>query len=145
MKHTALIASLSTGLGILFGSVLYPNKSVVTLTDIGEDRVALFCLADRPACCRESDTGTSGRGTWLLPGKTPVVQKSGAVTDMFYRSIGTSVVILHRDSATLGPSGVFTCNIPDSADLPQQVFVGIYPPDAGIVTKHLILVCIITL
>ena len=73
MKHTALIASLSTGLGFLFGSVLYPSNSVVTLTDIGEDRVALFCLTDHPACCRESDTGASGRGTWLLPGKSPVV------------------------------------------------------------------------
>ena len=145
MKHTALIASLSTGLGILFGSVLYPNKSVVTLTDIGEDRAALFCLTDRAACCRGSDTGASGRGLWLLPGKIPVVQKSGAVAGMFYRSRGANAVLLHRDSATLGPSGVFTCNIPDSADLPQQVFVRIYPLDAGIVTKHLILVCIITL
>ena len=118
---------------------------MVTLTDIGEDRAALFCLADRDACCRGKDTGTGGRGVWLLPGGSPVQQKSGAMAGLFYRSRGAGTVLLHRGSATLGPSGVFTCNIPDSADLPQQVFVGIYPPDAGTVTKHLILVCIITL
>ena len=120
---------------------------MVTLTDIGEDRAAHFCLTDRPACCRGRDTsdGVSGLGMWLLPGDSSIVQKSGAVAGMFYRSRRASAVLLHRDSATLGPSGVFTCNIPDSADLPQQVFVGIYPPEAGIVTKHLILVCIITL
>ena len=118
---------------------------MVTLTDIGEDRDALFCLTDQAACCRGRDTGASAHGTWLLPGGSSVVQKSGAVAGMFYRSRGASAVLLHRDSATLGPSGVFTCDIPDSADLPQQVFVGIYPPDAGIVTKHLIIMCIITL
>ena len=118
----------------------------MNLTDIDEDRAALFCLTDFATCCRGSDIpGASGRGVWLLPGGSSVVQKSGAVAGMFYRSRGASAVLLHRDSATLGPSGVFTCNTPDSADLPQQVFVGIYPPDAGIVTKHLILVCIITL
>ena len=121
---------------------------MVTLTDIGEERAALFCLTDRAACCRGRDTsdGVSGLGMWLLPGMSSIVQLSGAVAGMFYRSRGASAVLLHRDSAALGPSGVFTCNdIPDSADLPQQVFVGIYPPDAGIVTKHLILVCVITL
>ena len=119
---------------------------MVNLTDIGEDRDALFCLTDRSACCRGSDIrGASGRGVWLLPGGSSVSGWLKAVAGMFYRSRGASAVLLHRGSATLGPSGVFTCNIPDSSDLPQQVFVGIYPPDAGIVTKHLILVCIITL
>ena len=82
---------------------------------------------------------------WLLPGESSIVPKSGAVAGMFYRSRRASAVLLNRDSTTLRPSGVFTCNIPDSANHSQQVFVGIYPPDAGIVTKHLILVCIITL
>ena len=118
---------------------------MVTLTDIGENRTALFCPTDRSACCRVSDTGAKAHGVWLLPGGSSVVGSFKAVAGMFYRSRGASAVLLHRDSATLGSSGVFTCNIPDSADLPQQVFVGIYPPDAGIVTKHLILVCIITL
>ena len=118
---------------------------MVNLTDIGEDRAALFCLTDRPACCRGSDTGASGRGVWLLPGGSSVVGSFKAVASMFYRSRGASAVLLHHGNTTMGPSGVFTCNIPDSADLPQQVFVGIYPPDAGIITKHLILVCIITL
>ena len=118
---------------------------MVTLTDIGEDRAALFCLTDRAACCRGSDSGASGHGVWLLPGGSSVVGSFKVKAGMFYRTRGVSAVLLHRDSAALGPSGVFTCNIPDSADLPQQVFVGIYPPDAGIVTKHLILVYIITL
>ena len=74
-----------------------------------------------------------------------VIGLLGVRAGMFYRSRGASVVLLNCDCATLGPSGVFTCNIQDSADLPQQVFVGIYPPDAGIVAKNLILVCIITL
>ena len=100
MKHKALIASLSTGLGLLLGSVLYPNNSVVTLTDLGEDRAALFCLTDRAACCRGRDTSASGRGVWLLRGGSSIVQKSGAVAGIFYRSRGASTVLLHRDSAT---------------------------------------------
>ena len=118
---------------------------MVTLTDIGEDRAALFCLTDHAACCRGSDTGASGSGVWLLPGGSPVIGSLKAVAGMFYRSRGASAVLLHHDSDALGPSGVFTCNIPDSANHSQQVFVGIYPPNAGIVTRHLILVCIITL
>ena len=109
---------------------------------------ALFCLTDCATCCRGSDIpGASGRGVWLLPGGggSSVVGSFKAVAGMFYRSRGASALLLHRDSATVRPSGVFTCNIPDSGDHSQQVFVGIYPPDAGIVTKHLILVCIITL
>ena len=118
---------------------------MVTLTDIGEDRAALFCLTDRANCCRGSGTGARGRGIWVLPGGSSVIGLSGVRAGIFYRSRRASAVLLHRDSATLGPSGLFTCNIPDSANHSQQVFVGIYPPDAGIVTKHLILVCIITL
>ena len=118
---------------------------MVTLTDIGEDRAALFCLTDRAACCRGRDTGASGRGVWLLPGGSSVVGSFKVKPGMFYRSRGASAVLLHRGNTTMRPSGVFTCNISDSADHSQQVFVGIYPPDAGIVTKHLILVCIITL
>ena len=66
---------------------------MVTLSDIGEDRAALFCLTDRAACCRRSDTGASGHGVWLLPGGSPVVQKSGAVAGMFYRSRGARTVV----------------------------------------------------
>ena len=118
---------------------------MVTLTDIGEDRAALFCLTDLAACCRGRDTGALGRGVCLLPGGSSVVGMFKVRAGMFYRSRGASAVLLHRDNTTMGPSGVFTCIIPDSGDHPQQVFVGIYPPDVGTVTKHLILVCIIAL
>ena len=117
---------------------------MVTLTDIGEDRAALFCLTNHADCCwSDSDIGTLGH--WILPDGAPVINMSAAVADKFYRSRGASALLLHRGLSTSGPSGVFTCVIPDSQDNLQQVFVGIYPPDAGIVTKHLILACIITL
>ena len=118
---------------------------MVTLTDIGEDTAALFCLTDHAACCRGRDSSFAGHSQWMLPGGSLVARKSGAVVDNFYRSRGSSAVLLHRGLSTSGPSGVFTCVIPDSQDHRQQVFVGIYPPDAGKVTKHLILVCTITL
>ena len=118
---------------------------MVTLTDIGEDTAALFCLTDHAACCRGSGSSFAALGDWLLPGGSLVARKSGAVVDNFYRSRGSNAVLLHRGLSTSGPSGVFTCVIPDSQGNLQQVFVGIYPPDAGIVTKHLILACIITL
>ena len=65
---------------------------MVTLTDIGEERAALFCLTDRVACCRRSDIGTSGRGVWLLPGRSSVVGLLGVRAGMFYRSRGASAV-----------------------------------------------------
>ena len=97
---------------------------MVTLTDIGEDMAGLFCLTDRPACCRGSDTGARSRGVWLLPGGSSVSGLLGVRAGMFYRSRGASFVLLHRDSATLGPSGVFTCNIPDSADPLSRCLLG---------------------
>ena len=98
---------------------------MVTLTDIGENRAALFCLTNRATCYTGSNTGASGHSVWLLPCVSSVISLLGVRAGMFYRSRGASAVLLYHGIATLEPSGVFPCNIADSADLHQQVFVGI--------------------
>ena len=69
--------------------MLYPNNSVVALTDIGEAAdigdedtlTALFCLTDLTACCRGADTGSDGVGEWVLAGQTEPVPAANAAGD----------------------------------------------------------------
>ena len=88
--------------------MLYPNNSVVSLTDIGEGYSALHCLTNLTTCCREKDGDRAGE--WFLPGQTsPVIHVN---MDNFARSRGPSAVLLNGRTGT-GPTGLYTCQVPD--------------------------------
>ena len=97
----------------------------MTLEDIGVGDNALLCVTDENACCRPPYTnsiGQSALGNWFLPNGTRV-PTSGIQWD-FIRSRGQSVVRLSRVGG--GVSGVYHCIIPDSMNVDQTIYIGVY-------------------
>ena len=116
---------------------LYPNNSVVTLTDIGDilNGPSLFCLTPSTDCCSATATPNEATVTreWYLPdGRLPPVDTS------FSREQVSSAVKLYRNGAT-SPTGVFRCDVPDANGTSQSIFVGIYPLTDG---KPLKILCL---
>ena len=119
-----------TDIGFLLRGQLYPNNSVVTVTDIGRSLFisALFCLTPSLECCTDTDTPNEASVVreWYLPDGRPV---SSAET-IFSSEQLSSAVSLYRSGGT-SPTGVFRCEIPDASGNSQNVFIGIYPEGDG--------------
>ena len=112
--HTAAV-------GFFLRGVLYPNNSVVSLTDIGEGYNALYCLTNLTTCCRRRDNGTVATGIWVLSdGSIPL----GSSTDL-YRRRGPSAVLLNRRTGAVGPTGLFTCQVPDGSGTNRTLYIGV--------------------
>ncbi len=63
-------------LGFYLNGQMYPNNSIVTITNIGVGDNALFCLSDNGRCCRNSNG--VGSGEWFLPGgSSPILHQVG--------------------------------------------------------------------
>ena len=105
--------------------MLYPNNSVVSLTDIGEGYNALHCLTNLTTCCRGADGGSAGE--WFLPGQTsPVIGvNSASGTERFTRSRGPSAVLLNRRVIAVEHTGLFICQVPDSSGSVRTLYAGI--------------------
>ncbi len=116
--------------GFFLNGVVYSNNSVVPLQDIGEGtayldsdngNAALFCITNLVDCCRGVDGGSAGE--WYLPGESvPVVVTNSAD---FISGRGPSAVLLHRMNSGIGPTGVYTCKVPDENGVVQQLYIGV--------------------
>ena len=108
---------------------IYQNNSCVTLEDIGVgDDAALLCMTNFTACCRASYTGTgSALGNWYFPNGTEVTS-SGEQWD-FHRTRNQSVVLLNRRRG--GVAGIYRCEIPDSMNVTQSIYIGVYTAGTG--------------
>ena len=98
----------------------YQNNSHVTLENIGEGDDALLCVTNLTTCCKFPRTN----GNWSFPNGTGV-PSSGADWD-FYRTRGHTVVYLHRKRG--GMEGIYRCEIPDSTNIMQTIYIGVYTP-----------------
>ena len=104
---------------------MYQNNSKVTLEDIGEGHDALFCKTNQTACCHPSYTGNgSSFGNWYFPNGTKVNNKLD-----FYRTRGHMVVRLNRRRG--GVEGIYRCVIPDSMNVKQTIYIGVYTASTG--------------
>ena len=123
--YTKLYHHDPTAVGFFLRGVLYPNNSVVSLTDIGEGYNALHCLTNLTTCCRGADGGSAGE--WFLPGKTSPVVDISSVDNMesFTRSKGPSAVLLNRRTGAMGPTGLFTCQVPDGSGTNRTLYIGV--------------------
>ena len=100
----------------------------MTLEDIGEGGDALLCMTNLTECCRPPHTGTgSAIGNWLFPNGSRV-PSSGAQWD-FHRIRGQMVVGLHRRRG--GVNRIYCCEIPDSMDVIQTIYIGVYTAGTG--------------
>ena len=103
----------------------YQNNSIVTLEDIGVQGDALLCMTNLTACCRGQDGLISGG--WFFPNGTRV-HSLGYQWD-FYRTRGRMVVQLHRRRG--GVEGIYHCEIPDSMNVTQNIYIGVYSANSG--------------
>ena len=118
---------LSTGdVWFALGNITYQNNSIVILEDIGEYADALLCVTNQTACCRPSAV-VSAVGNWFFPNGTRV-PSSGNQWD-FYRTRGQMVVGMHRRGG--GEEGIYRCEIPDSMNVIQIIYIGMYLASTG--------------
>lgn len=103
----------------------HPNNSIINEDEIGEGAMSLLCFTNKLDCCGELPLRS---GKWYFPNKSRVdVQNNGVV----YRDKDASVVRLNWRNYSDPPNGVFRCQIPDMNDTVQNVYVGVYPRNAG--------------
>ena len=90
----------------------------MNLEDIGAGGNALLCLTNLTACCRLPHA----RGNWFFPNGTKF-SSAGSHWD-FHRNRGQMVVRMHRRRG--GEEGIYHCEIPDSANVIQTIYIGVY-------------------
>ena len=107
----------------------YLNNSLVTLEDIGENDTALLCRTNLADCCNHSYTGgyRSAIGNWFFPNESRV--PSGYSWSDYYRTRDLMVVHLNRRRG--GVDGIYRCEIPDSTNVFQSLYIGVYIASSG--------------
>ena len=106
----------------------YQNNSCVALEDIGENYTALLCMTRLTSCCKAPHTKTgSALGEWYFPNGTEVLG-TGNLGD-FYRTRDEMVVRMHRRRG--GVAGIYRCEIPDSANVTQTLYIEVYTAGTG--------------
>ena len=112
--------------------ITYQNNSLVTLEDIGESDNTLFCITNQTACCRPPYTGENAFSVknWFFPNNTRVPSRNVNGTQWnFYRERGQMVVRLYRRRC--GVDGIYYCKIPDSLNVTQTIYIGVYTASTG--------------
>ena len=117
----------------------FHNNSIVDPSDIGEGENGLFCLTNKVNCCRDDGGLLRSRGEWYNPEGVDLPHKDGlGGAEGFYNNRGNSTVRLNRVGT--GPSdfsgGLFRCEIPDTNDVFQNLYVGLYPTGSGTVIER---------
>ena len=114
------------GLGFLLAGIAHSNNSVVALRDIGQTAPvsvgALYCLTNSTRCCREKDGRAAGE--WFLPGQSSPVVGMKSNAENFTRARAPSAVLLNHWT-TIGPSGVYTCQILDASGQLRTLYIGV--------------------
>ena len=107
----------------------YHNNSKVTLEDIGDGEDGLLCRTNLTACCQRPYTGDNGSaiGNWFFPNGS-IVRSSSASWD-FHRTRGQMEVVLHRIRG--GEEGIYRCEIHDSKNINQTIYIGVYSAASG--------------
>ena len=111
--------------------MFYLNNSIIAPGDFGVFPFGLLCLTNYKLCCRREDTGLTGQGQWYFPNATNVELKfRSPLTFNMVRL--KSLLALNREDSFLPNSGVYRCQIPVDSVRTENIYIGIYPPDSGI-------------
>ena len=104
----------------------YQNNSLVSLEEIREGEDALRCTTDLTTCCKPPHTETA-LGNWFYPNETRVPNSKDQWN--FYRERKRMVVNLNRRRG--GEEGIYHCEIPDSVNVTQTIYIGVYNTSSG--------------
>ena len=127
--NCVLVSLFTPGTGDVWISLrgtTYQNNSLVTLEDIGERYDALICVTNLTACCRSSYSGPA-LGNWYFPNESRV--PSYIIWWDFFRTRSQMVVRLNRRRG--GEDGIYHCVIPDSMNVIQNIYIGVYMTSTG--------------
>ena len=125
MFHYSTSSFLGAGdVGFSLNGTTYQNNSLVTLENIGEDNTALLCMTNLVTCCRPPYTNR-GIGNWYFPNET-IVQSSNW---NIHRTRGQMVVYMHHRRG--GENGIYRCEIHDSMNVMQNIYIGVYTAGTG--------------
>ena len=104
----------------------------MTLGDIGEGGDALLCITNLTACCRPPYTGdmVGGLGNWYFPNETRLHSDgvNGEEWD-FYTT--RSQMVIHMNRRRAGVEGIYHCEIPDTMNVTQTIYIGVYSANTG--------------
>ena len=101
------------------------------LEDVGENHSALLCMSNLSACCGQQYTveNRSVRGNWFLPSGSKVANETSSELRDFYSERGQVVVRLNL--GRIGENGIYRCEIPDSLNVTQTIYIGVYSAGSG--------------
>ena len=101
------------------------------LENIGEDDTALLCMSNLSACCGQRYTvkNMSVRGKWFLPSGSKVANETSSELRDLYSERGQVVVRLNL--GRIGEEGIYHCEIPDSLNVTQTIYIGVYAAGNG--------------
>ena len=111
------------GVSFFLDDTVLPNNSIVLLSDIGEGSSALFCLTDRTQCC-STTAGGERHGVWRFPDGSEVMRES--MGRNIYRDRSYSSILLSRRNTAVGPTGIYTCVVPDAGNINRTLYIGVY-------------------
>ena len=99
---------------------VYNNNSFVSINEIGEDDEALLCKTDKVECC---GTVPNRFGEFYYPdgSRVPIKRRN----DRFYRNRDEQQIRLNRRAGSVSPTGLYRCELPDSNNVMQKVFINI--------------------
>ena len=102
----------------------------MTLEDIGEGDDGLLCKTNLTECCRPPYTGAgSAIGNWFFPNGTRI-PSSGNLNTTFHRTRDKMMVNLNRKKG--GEDGIYHCEISDSVNATQTIYIGVYTTNSSI-------------
>ena len=101
------------------------------MENIGVEGGALFCVTNLTACCQQhAGENRSAIGDWFFPNATRVPNECFNATKWdFYRDREKMMVLLHRRRG--GVDGIYRCEIPDSMNVIQTIYIGVYTANSG--------------
>ena len=105
----------------------------MVLEDIGEGNDALLCVTNLTARCKPPYIGKgSPSGNWFFPNETRIPGDSSQWD--FYRTRGEMVVRMCRRRG--GVEGIYRCEIRDSRNVNQTLYIGVYTTSSGKPVMH---------
>ena len=128
LSIVAFIFPVAVDVWFSLNGTIYQNNSCVALEDIGEGDDALLCVSNLTDCHHYPYIGNGfPLGNWFFPNKTRV--PGGNQQWEFYRTRSQMVVHLHRRRG--GVDGIYRCEIPDSMNVTQTIYIGVYTANTG--------------
>ena len=103
----------------------YQNNSLVTLENIGENDTAVLCKTNQTACCHQPFSDPIEN--WFFPNGSDFPSEADHYD--LYETRGQMVVRMNRRKG--GVEGIYHCEIADSMNATQNIYIGVYNTSTG--------------